>query len=107
MNTMLGEKCMLKILFMRSQKEMRPMLLDTREETIFLSGRNTAQLCSHTGFKIELDYLAEEISQKYASFLLALIVKYKRKEKLWYELLSKKEPDTQGRRPCDEGPKLE
>lgn len=33
---------MLKILFMRSLKEMRPMLLDTGEETISLNGRNIA-----------------------------------------------------------------
>lgn len=95
---------MLQVLPESAQKETRDMLLETGGKVILLiqwcSGklayivfsllRKKAELATY-----ELGYLGEEISklsvESEACFLLLLIVKYKRKDKLRKELLKKKD----------------
>lgn len=68
MNRILLEIRMLNILLLRSQKEMRNMLVNTRGRVMLVT-KNLPELCSSVGWKVEFvneehGYLVEEGSKQ-------------------------------------------
>lgn len=88
-NKLLVEICILNVLLVRAQKEMRSMLLKLEERRSLLhSGRELSCTMPYSYVETEfisneLSYLAEEIFKRgvesVPGFFLLLIMKYKRK----------------------------